>query len=135
MRRKQSGGVILFDGVCNFCNASVQFILQRDPNGYFRFASQQGTAGQQLMRRLDVPSSMDSIVLIEDGHAYFKSDAALRICRQLNGFWRIGAWLLLVPRPVRHFFYDILAKYRYTWFGKSESCMLPKPEHRNRFLE
>ncbi|GIQ70451.1 thiol-disulfide oxidoreductase DCC family protein [Xylanibacillus composti] len=127
--------VILFDGACNFCNASVQFILKRDPNGCFQFASQQGDAGRQLMDRYEVPSSINSIVLIKNNQAYYKSDAALQICKQLSGAWRMCAWLLVIPRPVRNLFYDVLARNRYKWFGKSESCMLPKPEFRSRFLE
>ncbi len=135
MRSDTSGAIILFDGVCNFCNASVQFILKRDASGYFHFTSQQGSAGQQLLHHHGVPSSLDSIVLIEDGKLYYQSDAALRICKHLNGMWKLVAWLLLIPKPIRNFFYAIIAKHRYRWFGKSDSCMLPKPEHRSRFLD
>lgn len=126
--------VILFDGVCNFCDASVQFILERDPNEIFRFASLQSEAGQDLLKKYHVPEDVDSMILIESDKVYFKSSAALRISRHLQGTWKLLYILIIVPAPVRNVVYDIIARNRYKWFGKKESCMLPSPNVRKRFL-
>lgn len=126
--------VILFDGVCNFCDASVQFILERDPNEIFRFASLQSEAGQGLLKKYHVPEDVDSMILIESDKVYFKSSAALRISRHLQGTWKLLYILIIVPAPVRNVVYDIIARNRYKWFGKKESCMLPSPNVRKRFL-
>jgi predicted DCC family thiol-disulfide oxidoreductase YuxK len=128
--------IILFDGVCNFCNASVQFILKRDPKGYFQFASQQSEAGQKLMKRYGLDREKnDSIFLIEGGEAYSHSTAAIRIAKHLKGSWKLLYNLIYIPRFLRDFGYDLIAKYRYRIFGKRESCMVPKPEWKERFLE
>lgn len=128
--------VVLFDGVCNLCSASVRFVLRRDPAGRFRFASLQSEAGRELLRRhgLD-PDDLHSVVLVEDGRAYTRSDAALRIARGLGGGWPLLGALRAVPRPVRDRVYGLVAANRYRWFGKQDSCMLPTPELRERFLE
>lgn len=126
--------VILFDGVCNFCDVSVQFILERDPNEIFRFASLQSEAGQDLLKKYHVPEDVDSMILIESDKVYFKSSAALRISRHLQGTWKLLYILIIVPAPVRNVVYDIIARNRYKWFGKKESCMLPSPNVRKRFL-
>ena len=126
--------IILFDGECNFCDHSVQFIIKRDPQGLFKFASLQSDVGKELLTKYNAPSNLDSIVLIENNKCYFESSAALRICRNLKGLWKVFSFLLIVPRSVRNFFYKIIAKNRYKWFGKKESCMLPSPEQRKRFL-
>ncbi|HEX2190955.1 MAG TPA: thiol-disulfide oxidoreductase DCC family protein [Longimicrobiaceae bacterium] len=128
--------VVLFDGVCNLCNASVQFILRRDPAGRFRFASLQSDAGRELLLRhgLD-PDDLFSVVLVEGGRAYTRSDAALRVARGLGGGWRLLAALHVVPRPVRDGVYGLVAARRYRWFGKRDACMLPTPDLRERFLE
>ncbi|WP_066398252.1 thiol-disulfide oxidoreductase DCC family protein [Neobacillus mesonae] len=127
--------IILFDGVCNFCNSSVQFIIKRDPKGHFKFASLQGEIGQQLLNQHGLNSKMDSFVLIEDDNIFFESTAALRVCRKLKGGWKLLAGLFIVPSPLRNSIYKIIAKNRYKWFGKKDSCMLPRPEWRNRFLD
>ena len=126
--------IILFDGECNFCDHSVQFIIKRDPKGYFKFASQQSDIGKKLLKQSGIPEDGDSFVLIDRGDSYCKSSAALRICRNLQGMWKVFYYLLIVPRPIRDFFYGIIANNRYKWFGKKDSCMLPSPEIRNRFL-
>lgn len=126
--------VILFDGVCNFCDASVQFILNRDPKGTFHFASLQSEAGQELVKKHNVPADVDSMILIEDGKVYYKSTAALRISRHLEGVWKWLYALIIVPSPIRNIAYDIIAKNRYKWFGQKDSCMLPPPNIRKRFL-
>lgn len=127
--------IILFDGVCNFCNGSVQFILKNDPVGHFRFASLQSDVGKKLLKQHGIINDINSFVLIEDNKYYVKSSAALRICRNLEGPWKFLYFFRFVPRPFRNFFYDLIAKNRYKWFGKTESCMLPSPEVRNRFLD
>ena len=125
---------MLFDGECNFCDASVQFILKRDPKGVFKFASLQSEVGQQLLKEYDVPNNMDSIVLIDSDGYYTKSTAALKIARQLTDFWKYVYIFIIVPKFVRDIVYNIIAKNRYKWFGKKEACMLPTAEQRDRFL-
>ncbi|PYZ97361.1 thiol-disulfide oxidoreductase [Alteribacter lacisalsi] len=126
--------VILFDGECSFCDKSVQFIIKRDPEGVFKFASLQSDAGRQLLQEYGVPESTDSMVLIDSGKYYLRSSAALRICRHLNGLWKILYIFIVVPPPVRNAIYGIIAKNRYRWFGKKDSCALPSPDVRKRFL-
>ncbi|PLR76640.1 thiol-disulfide oxidoreductase [Bacillus sp. V3-13] len=127
--------IILFDGVCNLCNSSVQFIIKRDQQGYFKFASIQGEAGQKLLKENNINNGIDSIVLIEKQKVYIKSSAALRIAGKLQGGGKLLALLLLVPVPIRNFLYDWIAHNRYRWFGKQDSCMLPTASIKERFLE
>ena len=126
--------IILFDGECNFCDQSVQFIIKRDPEGKFKFASLQSETGQELLNKFNAPRDLDSFVFIEGDRCYFKSSAALRVFKHLKGVWKFSYYLLIVPRPIRDFFYHIIAKNRYKWFGKKDECMLPTPEQRERFL-
>ena len=127
--------IILFDGVCNFCNGAVNFIIDRDPEGYFKFAPLQSEIGQKLLTDAGVDKAVtDSVVLIEDGKAYVRTTAALRIARKLTGAWRWFYGFIVVPSFVRDVFYNLFAKYRYKMFGKQEACMLPTPEVRSRFL-
>jgi predicted DCC family thiol-disulfide oxidoreductase YuxK len=127
--------IVLFDGVCNFCNRSVNWIIRRDRRGRFRFAALQSEAGTALQERhgLD-PSALDTLVLVEDGRVYVKSTAALRIVRRLRSRWRALYGLIAVPRPVRDFAYDWFARRRYRWFGKRDECMVPTADVRERFL-
>ncbi len=127
--------IVLFDGDCNFCDASVQFILNRDTTGNFHFASLQGDAGKTLRERHRISDSVDSIVLIRDGVPYIKSDAAIRIAEGLDGMWRWLRFVKIVPKPIRDFGYDVIAKHRYEWFGQKQTCKLPTPEERSRFLD
>lgn len=131
----ENGAVVLFDGVCNLCNGSVQFIVRHDPAGRFRFASLQSEAGQALLRRhgLD-PDDLFSVILVEGGRAYARSDAALRIARGLSGPLKAAGALRVVPRPLRDAVYGWVARNRYRWFGRREACMIPTPELRARFL-
>jgi predicted DCC family thiol-disulfide oxidoreductase YuxK len=126
--------VILFDGVCNFCDASVQFILNRDKKETFHFASLQSEAGQELLEKYNVPENVDSMILVEKDKIYYKSSAALRISRHLDGAWKLLYVFMIVPAPIRNIVYDVIAKNRYKWFGQKESCMLPPPAVRKRFL-
>jgi predicted DCC family thiol-disulfide oxidoreductase YuxK len=127
--------IVLFDGVCNLCSGSVQFILKRDPEARFRFASLQSEAGQTIQAEhgLD-PGVLSSVLLLEDDRLYRESDAALRIVRHLPGAWKLLTALKIVPRPIRDGLYRLLARNRYRWFGKAETCWLPTPELRGRFL-
>lgn len=127
--------VVLFDGVCNLCNGSVQFILKRDPQARFRFASLQSEAGRSLLveHGLD-PDALSSVVVIEDGRVWQESSAALRIARHLPGAWKLLRVFIVIPRPLRDAVYRLIARNRYRWFGKSETCWLPTPELKGRFL-
>ncbi|MCS6832078.1 MAG: thiol-disulfide oxidoreductase DCC family protein [Flammeovirgaceae bacterium] len=128
--------IILFDGVCNLCNSSVNFIIERDKKRRYKFASLQSETGRKLLEKMGLPSNkLDSIVLIEDETVYFKSTAALKIASQLDGFWKIFGIFRLVPRPLRDAAYDLIAKNRYRWFGKKASCRIPTPELKTRFLD
>lgn len=133
---QQDGPLVLFDGVCNLCNASVRFAVRRDPPARVRFASLQSDVARRLLK--DCPRDVwqqDSIVLIERGQCYMASDAVLRISRYLRWPWPILRGLLLVPRPVRDAAYRVIARHRYSWFGRSDVCQLPVPGERNRFLD
>ena len=128
-------GVILFDGVCNLCNASVNFVIHRDPPGYFRFAALQSDAGKALLREHHLPENeLASVVLIENGKAYTHSAAAVRISRHLRGAWKLLAALIIVPPFLRDALYNFVVNHRYKWFGKTETCRVPTPELQSRFL-
>jgi predicted DCC family thiol-disulfide oxidoreductase YuxK len=127
--------IVLFDGVCNLCSGSIQFIIRRDPAGRFRFASLQSPAGQELQTRLGMdPQALDSVILVEGDRWYKESDAALRIARGMKGAWKLLTAFRLIPRPLRDAAYRLIARNRYRWFGKQETCWLPTPELRGRFL-
>ncbi|WP_337446688.1 thiol-disulfide oxidoreductase DCC family protein [Bacillus cereus] len=126
--------IVLFDGECNVCDRSVQFIIKRDPIGLFKFASLQSDIGKELLNKYNAPNDLSSLVLIENNNCYLKSSAALRVTKNLKGAWKLLYLLLVVPKPLRDYFYSIMAKNRYKWFGKKDSCMLPSPEVRKRFL-
>ena len=127
--------LIIFDGVCHLCNASVAFIIRRDPRGVFSFTPLQGDLAQQILR--DVPAQVknaDSVLLIENGRVYDRSEAALRICRRLPWPWN-WIWVLrLIPKGIRDSVYGLVARNRYRWFGRSEACMMPRTEWKDRFL-
>ncbi len=128
--------IILFDGVCNLCAWSVQFIIKRDPHRIFRFASLQSETGRAIMRQHGLDeTSLDSFVLVENGCAWRESDAALRVCRHLPWPWRWLPLCLMIPRILRDPVYQFIARNRYRWFGKSDTCMMPTSEMRGRFLE
>lgn len=129
--------VVLFDGVCNFCNASVHFIIDRDPAQRFRFAALQSEAAAGLLRSRGVAPPQgdpDSIVLVEGERVYQRSTAALRIARRLRFPWPLLYAFVAVPRPLRDLVYRFIARNRYRWFGRSEECRVPTPELRSRFL-
>ena len=130
--------VVLFDGVCNLCNAGVNFIIDHDQPGYFRFAALQSEAGRQALgAQTHVPHAASegrSIVLIENSRVYDRSSATLRIARRLRGAWKLLSVLLIVPRPLRDFVYEFMAERRYRWFGRTDVCRVPTPEISARFL-
>jgi predicted DCC family thiol-disulfide oxidoreductase YuxK len=129
------GPIVLYDGVCGLCDRSVQLILRNDRRGRFRFAALQSNTGRQLMEKFGLsPEALDSVVLVEGEHAWRKSRAALRIARRMDAPWPLLWPLVIVPRPVADFLYDLLAKNRYRIFGKLDACMIPPPEVRARFL-
>jgi predicted DCC family thiol-disulfide oxidoreductase YuxK len=129
------GPLVLYDGTCGLCNRSVQLILRHDRRGRFRFAALQSEPGRALLARHGLPvDALDTVVLVEDGRAFTKSAAALRIARGMDKPWPLLRVLGVVPRPVRDFFYDRLANNRYRIFGRADACMLPPPEVRARFL-
>lgn len=127
--------IILFDGVCNLCNSSVQKVIENDDKNVFRFASLQSDFGQEFLKKNNFDTgTYDSMILIDGDKFYTRSDAALRIGKELRGFKKISGLLLLIPKPVRNAVYNIIAKNRYKWFGKKESCWLPTPELKQKFI-
>lgn len=130
--------LVLFDGVCNLCNSTVQFIIRHDKSGRFQFASQQSEVGQRILRQHRIPTEAalaDSVVVIEGGQVWLESDAALHILYRLGGVWRIPALLRWVPKGLRDWVYRLIAKNRYRLFGRLERCMVPTPELKKRFLD
>ena len=131
----ESQPLILFDGVCNFCNGAVNFIIQQDKKAVFQFAPLQSSKGQELVQKYGLPSSnFDSFILIENGKVYKRSTAGLRLYNKLPWYWKWTQLFLVVPSFLRDAVYDLIARNRYKWFGKKDSCMMPTPEIRNRFL-
>lgn len=127
--------IVLFDGVCNFCNASVNFLIDRDPDGRFVFGALQSEEGLAVLREHNLPEGyFDSIVLIEGDRVLTASDAALEISRHMSGAWPALRTFKIIPRPIRDAVYNWIAANRYKWFGKQDSCRLPTPEYRARFL-
>lgn len=127
--------IILFDGVCNFCNNAVNFVIERDPKSIFKFATIQSSVAQQILKSYNLDNAeMNSFVLIENDKIYIRSTAALRVCRRLNGLWPLMYGFIIVPKLFRNGIYNWIAKNRYTWFGKKEVCMVPSPDVTARFL-
>ena len=127
--------ILLFDGVCNLCEGTVQWIIERDPQGRFRFASLQSAAGESILEEHQEPNDLDTVILVHEGKLYRKSDAALKVLRLLGGVYSDLYAFWIVPRFIRHRVYDWVAARRYRFFGKKDSCMMPSPELRARFLE
>lgn len=135
MSSKNNHPIILFDGVCNLCNGFVQFLIKRDPEGHFRFAALQSEVGQNLLKEYNVATeNLDTVVLIDKGQAYLRSDVALRIASQMNGLWPLFSIFRFLPRTLRDVIYDFIAARRYKWFGQEDQCMIPTPELKQRFL-
>ncbi len=128
--------LILFDGVCNLCNAWVRFVIRRDPTGIFRFAAQQSPVGQAVIEdHVRGAGQLSSIVLIADGRVCTESDAILRIFARLSPPWSWIALLRIIPRPARDACYRFIVRHRYQWFGRTEVCQIPSADVRSRFVE
>ena len=128
--------VILFDGICNLCNGFVQFVIKRDKKKNFLFGALQGEGARQLLSSFDFPDeNLTTIVLVEDSNIYTQSDAVLKIFKRLGGFWKFFSIFIFIPRPIRDWIYRLIAKYRYSIFGKRKECMIPTPELKSRFLD
>ena len=128
--------IILFDGVCNLCNDSVLKVIKKDTKNIFFFAALQSETGKKIINHLKIDiSKIDSIILYEPGVSYeIKSTAALRIMKGFGGIWSLTQVFLIFPEGIRNLIYDYIAKNRYKWFGKKESCMIPTPELKAKFL-
>ena len=140
VENSSAGPVLLYDGVCGFCNHAVQLILGHDRRGTMRFAALQSDYARGIIERHPEVRGLDTVVLVEGAggpreRVYVKSAAALRVARYLGGFWKLFLAAYVLPAPVRDFFYDLFARYRYKLFGKYDSCMLPPPNMRSRFLD
>jgi predicted DCC family thiol-disulfide oxidoreductase YuxK len=127
--------VIFFDGICNLCNGFVQFIIKHDKKANFRFAALQSDfAKQELSKKNITVEELSSVIILTEKGIFTKSTAALKIASQLNGFWKVAYIFIIIPKFIRDFVYDIIAKNRYKWFGKENHCMIPTPELKERFL-
>lgn len=129
--------IILFDGVCNLCNTSVQYVVKRDKKDVFRFAPLQSEIGKKMLKERNIDTNtIDSIILIEPEIAYYiKSEAALKIMKEFDGAWSLMAVFNIVPTKIKNIVYDFIAKNRYKWYGKKDACMIPTPELKAKFLD
>ena len=128
--------VVLFDGVCNLCNRSVQFIIRKDKKKQFLFASLQGKTGQEVLKRFKLPvDNFNSFILVEGDHVYTQSTAVLKMLKKLGGGWKLFYAFIIVPKFIRNAVYNWIARNRYKWYGKRDECMVPTPELRERFLD
>jgi len=132
---EEAPSILLFDGYCSLCNASVDFVLKRDTKKNLRFAAMQGPAGQRVLKHFNYPSTyLDSLILVEKGKIYLGSTAALRVARQLHKGWPLLYPLIIIPRGIRDRIYQWIGANRYAWFGKKESCRMPTSLEKERFL-
>tara|TARA_R110000787_G_scaffold108621_2_gene217037 strand:+ start:21166 stop:21576 length:411 start_codon:yes stop_codon:yes gene_type:complete len=136
MNSESKHKVILFDGVCNLCNTSINFIIRNDKKGVFKFAPLQSDFGKKALKDYNInPKDTDSIILIDADKCYIKSSAALQIAKHLSGAYPLFFGFMIVPKFMRNWVYDFVAKNRYQWYGKKESCMIPSPELKDKFLD
>ena len=134
--------IILFDGVCNFCNFWVNFIIDHDKKDFFRFAALQSETGQNILKQINLKTNNfwqsqglpDSLILVDKQDYFIKSSAALNILKHLSGFWKILFVFIIIPRPIRNFIYDLIAKNRYKIFGKKDVCRIPTEEEKKKFV-
>jgi predicted DCC family thiol-disulfide oxidoreductase YuxK len=127
--------VVLFDGICNLCNAAVKFLIKRDKKNLFRFASLQSTFGQSVLQKFHLSGEpLNSFILFEKGKVYQRSTAALMVTKQLSGGWPLLYAFIVVPRFIRNAVYDLIANNRYKWFGKKDSCWIPTPALQSKFI-
>ncbi|NOT51818.1 MAG: thiol-disulfide oxidoreductase DCC family protein [Chitinophagaceae bacterium] len=131
----EDNSIVLFDGVCNFCNYWVNFAIKRDKKRKLRFAPLQGETAKKLLLQFNIqPTSLSSVIFIDKGKIYTQSSAAIRICKYLDGGWKLCYGLIIIPKLIRDFFYNIIARNRYKWYGKKDECMIPAPGVKERFL-
>ncbi|MGM0805066.1 MAG: thiol-disulfide oxidoreductase DCC family protein [Bacillota bacterium] len=136
MKHDLTTAVLLFDGVCNLCNGSVQFILKHEKSEKLKFSAIQSEAGQKLLSQYSIdPEQTNSVILISDEGVYTESDAVAKVAEFLKFPYNTGKYMKVVPRQIRNVFYKKVASNRYKWFGQKESCMIPTPDLRNRFLQ
>lgn len=127
--------IVLFDGVCNFCDSSINYVIDHDPKKKFQFAPLQSEAGERLQKQFNLEvNKLDSVLLIRNDKILSKSTAALYVAKQLSGAAPLLFAFIIVPAPIRDWVYNYIAKNRYKWFGKKDSCMIPTPDVRSRFL-
>ena len=127
--------IILFDGVCNFCNSAVNFVIKRDKNSALKFTTLQSNIAHQMLAHQNIPTNdLSSFVFIENEKIYTRSTAALRVCKYLTGLWPLMYGFIIVPKFIRDGIYNWVAKNRYRWFGKTKECMIPTPEIKAKFL-
>ena len=128
--------IIIFDGICNLCNATVQFLINRDKRNIFKFVSMQSDIAKQIFKEYNINfKNLDTIIFIEKNDFYIKSDAILRIFKKLNYPWKVFYFLKFIPKFIRDRIYDIVANNRYNWFGRRNTCMIPSNETKSKFLE
>ena len=135
MNKKREYDIILFDGICNLCNSSVNFIIRHDKGNRFKFAALQSDIGNELVKKYSIdPQKTDSIILIKNEKHFIKSSAALRIAKELSGAYPLLFAFMIIPPYLRNLVYDYIARNRYKWYGKRESCMIPTQELKDKFL-
>ena len=127
--------IVLFDGVCNFCNGAVNFIIKHDSGKKFRFAPLQSAFGEQMRMKFGIGEDVDSIILVEGDNAYLHSTAGLKVAKELGMPWSLGYAAIILPKPIRDWCYKLFARYRYRLFGKKDVCMMPTPDVRERFID
>ena len=136
MKQMDNPRIIIFDGVCNFCNSSVNFIIKRDHNNLFLFSPMQSQFAQDMISKFGVEGGdLDTFILIKNGECYVRTDAALEIIKDLSGHWYLLSIFKLLPRSIRDFFYRVFAKNRYRLFGRTDTCMVPSQEVADKFLD
>ena len=136
MNNLPNHSIIFFDGVCNLCNGFVQFVIRRDKSAKFKFASLQSEAAENTLKAFNFPlDELRTIVLFQNGKIFLRSRAVLRIASQLGGAWKLAALLYVFPSFFSDAVYNLISKYRYKLFGKKDSCMIPTPELKSRFVE
>lgn len=128
-------GIVFFDGVCNLCNGFVNYIIRHDKKDHFRFAPLQSSTAAQLLKPFGLsPSLQDGVILFENNKLYFRSGAALRIAKRLSGPVKLAFALIIIPPFIRNAVYDFVARKRYGWFGRRESCVIPEENVKDRFI-
>jgi predicted DCC family thiol-disulfide oxidoreductase YuxK len=134
MSLPENNPIVLFDGVCNFCNRWVNFIIRHDTKKKFRFAALQSDIGKKLLKQYDIPEKTESVVLIYNQQAHIKSTAGLHILYHIGGLYALPFALVIFPAYIRDFYYDVIARNRYKWWGKMDQCMIPTQDVKERFL-